>query len=296
METSIARKHIEAGRRYPRPRAPCDCCGNEVILCWGEIKTTPHWRHPSGKAKDGHQASCESGTHKFAKELMIKYLTRGGICIYKHACDAGSLKKSDDACVKFVEEYTDRDIRWDIACLSEDNRVLFGIEIKVTHSVNKTTTRNEVPWVEVDAYEVISHLDFLEVPGTITLNNISTSELCCIRKFELKRMSHLDIARSLGFLVRSRGFDAQQRKYVMSDLWCERGEKDKYQSEVAEEFLSREKCLKCERKYDIESCFKPYCGRCYYLISNDDIHEDEEFSVDSADLSDSAKEFKKNWV
>lgn len=312
METSLVHSHILGGRLYPRPKAKCDHCVEEVILCWGEKVTVPYWRHPSGYTggNDGHRASCESATHKLAKKLLAEYLTRGGHCSYSHGCHT-DLKIPDVGCVKFVEEYVYKDIRWDIGCLSIADELLFGIEIRVTHVVNKISTRDEVPWVEIDANDVLFALDKAESPSEITLNNLSSTEPCCLKKLEprtqfappkvlpspittksknpsLQSLSQLDIARKLRFLIKERipphkilHTLAIQGKMIKREIWQERGDVKTYKSEIADEFLSRYKCLKCEHSYRTESCFKPYCGRCYYSISNDgDAYYDSSYAID----------------
>lgn len=303
MEASLVQSHVAGGRLYPRPKTTCDHCTKEVVLCWGEKITAPYWRHPAGTS-DSHQAFCESATHKLAKKLLSEYLTGGGKCVYRHGCHS-DLKIADEACVKFVEEYTYKDVRWDIACLDVEDCLLFGIEIRVTHVVNKITTRDEVPWVEVSANEVLTLLDKAETPREITLLNLSSTEPCCLRKFIVPRQITpdppraplvvprpkktaplLDFARHLGFLVETvppheilRRM-AMQGQWVKRGHWQERGNSKTYQSEIAKEFLSRNKCLRCKRRYTTETCFKPYCGKCYHTIKNDDIYEEDTVEIE----------------
>lgn len=307
-ESAIVSRHVAAGRLYPRPRDKCDHCDGQVILCWGTTVVKPYWRHPSDIKTDGHTPSCESALHKLAKKLLCDYLTGGGKCQFNHACDE-NLKTIGSECVKFVEENTYKDIRWDIGCLGEDNLLKFGIEIRVTHQVEKITTRNDVPWVELDATEIINHLDSAAPPSELIFRNLSISEPCCIeklrrkeqvnvsqpprdpvlptteplsyRRLRLKEVSNLELARKLRFLIDEDREEwqvlhmmAMRGKIIVRSLWTERGYSKTYETDFGKEFLSRSKCLRCEKHHKVESCFKPYCTKCYYLIKNDDVHHE----------------------
>ena len=129
MESSIVQSHVARGRLHPRPKAACDHCAVEVVLCWGEKVTVPYWRHlvdfTTLRKPDDHQPSCESATHKLAKKLLSEFLNKGGKCVYLHGCHS-DLEVAEDGCIKFVEEYTYKDVRWDIGCLGDDDR-LFSV-------------------------------------------------------------------------------------------------------------------------------------------------------------------------
>ena len=120
--------------------------------------------------------------------------------------------------------------------------------------------------------------------------NLSTTEACCLKNLAMKVLSNLDIARQLGFLLGEKDPQyrvlhviATQGKLIKSEIWQERGNPTTYRSDPVKEFLSRQKCLKCERRVRSDktvTCFRPYCRKCYYTIVHNDLYEEQIIIID----------------
>jgi hypothetical protein len=171
-------KHIKDNRIYPRPRAKCDGCGNDIHFCCGD-KIKPYWAHLSNTNNKCGNPSSESASHKIAKEILIYYYEKNNIVNYKIKCNNCKNSKlymtNIEDCTYFKKEYSDIKIRkWDIAAISKNNNIIYGIEIYTTHKA-EVLNRNDIIWFEVSSEDVINAISYNE--DEIYLDCIN--KLCC---------------------------------------------------------------------------------------------------------------------
>lgn len=183
-------KHKKTDRPYPRPTYECTDCSGTLILCYGD-QINPYVRHKTKNKNinsNGCSANLESCIHKYAKKLLCIYLNRKIISknvIYNDRCYCKSINNIEqymDLTLDYKEEVTYKNIRFDIAGINKNNEIKFGIEIYYKHKTINIDDRNDIPWIEIDAYEIIKFLDVNNVPLKLILNNIRTSVIKCDNK------------------------------------------------------------------------------------------------------------------
>ena len=288
---TLVENTIKSGRLYPRPFDKCDACDKKIILCWGKTMS-PYWRH-STKGDHDHKPNSESFNHLFAKKILTDYLTDGKKINIYHHCNNYRITIPNSA-NKFKQEVIFEDCCFDIGCLDVSDNLVFGIEICETHSVENTNTRNKIPWIETKASDVINSLDNSDKNiQNIKLCDYSTKE-CCLSS--PKFLSGFQMAYILGYMcdniyecdaliIHSIAITG---KYTINRSWCLdkrfKNEKicDSYdfskiknKNNVWNELVSRQKCIRCNKKHDV-SYGRPYCKKCYIEIKecNEDCDSD----------------------
>ena len=309
----IIKNVIENGRLYPRPKDKCDICNDEIVLCWGNIRL-PYWRHLTNTHID-HSPNCESFNHKFAKNILINYLNdNNNKCNFIHTCNNIIINIPNGAII-FKPEIKYKNCIFDIGGFDENNKLVFGIEIYHTHKTENIKTRNDIDWVEVKAYDVINVLDRENVNNTIQIKDYSEKK-CCGE--QLKNLSFKQIGKKLGYFKEGMSVDKETRNilivlngyYETFEQWlsgvtcdcndedcddCNNEKKNKnnksymaMKKTLWNEFLSRKKCMCCEKKYDTKY-YKPYCLKCYKKEQNDELCETNRIHVSNIERDDMKK-------
>ncbi len=170
----IKKAHTDAGKKYPRPTIPCGC-GVDKKICWNKFGIIS-LRHESKSENCGKNLDSVSEEHNLAQMLLLDYLNNNlGVNFFKecNCCDNINISNKK---LKYVKEYThkfnDKICRYDIAGLNDDNIPLFGIEIYHTHRAEQTEVRNSLPWVEINASDIINELNIDPQPMEIELDDI----------------------------------------------------------------------------------------------------------------------------
>lgn len=193
----LAAEHEKGGLLYPRPKIKCDGCGKDLIVCWGK-KMPPYIRHLS-TVNCGYRYTTESIEHYTAKKLLVSYLNNGKSIKFKKQCcgresyriSKYKLRISGEALkiVKWKSEHTingdGKYNRLDVAATCKSKHALFCIEVFHTHRTSEGTLRDNIPWVEVNATEVISKID--SKVSSIKLSDVRIFPECtCIEQKILK--------------------------------------------------------------------------------------------------------------
>jgi hypothetical protein len=182
-------------KKYPRPKILCNDCNSYKILCWGD-KIKPYLRHiKNSNCYNNHFGMSEE--HEFAQDLLVEYLNNGHKLIFQKKCYCCNNITIPFNINNYIKEYTykidnaetniklsyrrlysskiinrNTFCRYDIAGLNH-NIPLFGIEIYYTHRAENSNIRNNLPWVELNALEIIFKLDIDKYEETIILEDIS---------------------------------------------------------------------------------------------------------------------------
>lgn len=263
-------------KKYPRPRIPCEC-GIDKILCWGPL-------HPEGYLRHVSSTNCsntyygESDEHFLAKKLLTEFLNKNGKVvsyIKKCQCCENVVIFDVNNIVIYKEEqshrYNDSICRYDIAGLNLNGEPIFGIEIYRSHLAEQTEVRNNLPWVEIKASEIIEKLDTKNQPRKINLEDIlclkdnqrklNLTNLMCFKK-NLSNLIHLKII--------------EIKNNTPKKIICKQCKKAQSLSEFA---LNNEYCNSCLKQ--CENCkiyteqklyYSQYCWSCYYVKYRDCQH------------------------
>jgi len=282
----IIKNVIENGRLYPRPSDKCDICNEDIILCWGNIVTS-YWRHLINTHHD-HSPNTESFNHKFAKNILTKYLNNKNRCSFIHICDDTIINIPKNVII-FQLEVPYNNCRFDIGGFDKDNNLIFGIEIYYTHKTTNTKSRNDIEWVEIKANDVIDNLDRENISNDIIITDHSEKE-CCHKRF-IEKLSLLQIATNLNYLTKNNPYNKEITKllialngfYYVKIMWylygnscecnnsycdtCNNLKNKQHANELWAEFLSRKQCLSCGQDHHTTQQ-KPFCYGCYIKIKN----------------------------
>ena len=248
----IKSEHEKSGKSYPRPRDKCDDCQGEIVLKWGP-KRQPHWAHIN-KGECKSSSFGESATHKLAKKKIIEFLQGGGILYAKRSCNkCKQVKQVEEIKTQtastFKEEFKDTSCIWDVAAINSKDEIIYGIEVLKTHKTTNLSPRENVPWFEFLADDILRELDVDvdKFPTSLTLDDkrdfpkceskscslndekFPTSLMQCLRhnnNTDIKKLSlecksklysHLslnDIARELGYLFIRRSYSCKARELM----------------------------------------------------------------------------------
>jgi hypothetical protein len=278
--SKLARDHEESGRLYPRPRSICDDCKGDIVLKWGKEKR-PHWAHLPNFLISCKKANGESNDHKLAKELLVLYLSGGGKCNFTHSCNDSILQIPKTA-IKFEQEVTFKDSRFDVAGLNEHGEAVLDIEVLFTHKTSNVKDRNTIFWVEVKACDIIEKLDKSVTPSSITLTDEGTKPCCShlIAKSleKLNPVVAIKLAGRLGYRETT-NLGSQYRELAMKGkttlctTWHTTGNTCSCHKNTClvcsawKEFLRFRQCIKCLKNHETTYC-KPYCTACYVRCRN----------------------------
>ena len=72
-DASALKLYAQMKNQWPRPRWPCECCGGELQLCWGDV-VRPYLRHVAGSNCAG---GGEGVLHRLAKDGLADHLETG---------------------------------------------------------------------------------------------------------------------------------------------------------------------------------------------------------------------------
>ena len=158
-DSSALKLYAQMKNQWPRPRWPCECCGGEVLLCWGDVRQ-PYLRHVIGSDCAG---GGEGALHRLAKEGLADYLetgervtfTDGRRCSGCNELYTRAEQISTGGSVQ-VEYGLPDGGRADIALLSAAGEVEAVIEIMDSHA---TESARPEPWYEVSASTVFKLLN-----------------------------------------------------------------------------------------------------------------------------------------
>jgi hypothetical protein len=241
-----ATAHEHAGRRHPRPRQSCTDCKRLLLLAWGD-KIKPHWRHEAGETEHctGHIGHADLFTHRQANDYLCSALGSGKYRVEVtgkrcRECDARiqslviGLELADCGHPKsFAREVSlSSKARLDIAGIDEAGRVVCGLELCHTHQTDPRgiEARDGIPWVELDASEVLAMLDSDEIPDVLRIDDMRTtrSESCaaCIAKEQERR-------REKEAIDREKAKQAEARRLEQESIRQERAK------QAEQEFLER---------------------------------------------------------
>ena len=158
-DSSAVKLYAQMKNQWPRPRWPCDCCGGELQLCWGDV-VRPYLRHVIG-------SNCAGGgeglLHRLAKDGLAEYLETGERVTFTDGrrCSGCNELYTRTACLSAgmsvqVEYGLPDGGRADIALLSAAGEVEAVIEIMDSHA---TQSPRPEPWYEVSANAVFKLLN-----------------------------------------------------------------------------------------------------------------------------------------
>jgi hypothetical protein len=274
---AIKEEHEKKERGYPRPVIKCPDCGEDCIVCWGE-KIDPYLRH---KEKTDCRPSSESWMHKEAKSRLCKFLNDGNACHFVHHCND---VRSTPPKIKFEEEVSFKNSRFDIGGINSKGLTVFDIEIFCTNKTTNVKDRNEVFWVEVVSLEVLSKLDLAKIPTEITLKDLSKKQCCSLSEIVVKSSQmkfdvedRKKMAISLGYMKR---IESHRAEFIR--ILAMNGKAVRFTEEWATEskenaprpywllFISQKKCLHCGIDHET-SWYKPYCMGCWLLVKNNKV-------------------------
>src|SRR5512133_1701791 len=294
---TIKENHVSQGRGHPRPTDTCDECKEAIQLCWGEVITTPYWRHvpgPGGGGVGEPKPKCtgasESATHRLAKRLLLEYLASGSTVVVSRTCEKhphthrGFVFGTAPA-RRFCGDFRDpaRNCVWDIATVdtSAGDKVVFGIEVYVTREADRLA-RDGMPWVEVDATQVLDMLDRDGHPETLMLKDLrklSPAECYrCQEEVAAKESEDAaaDAAKPLLFQF------ASELGFLVGDKWKlpVYAADQKPDRKLWKRFLDMERCMKCGQKQERAHRFmgqmsdglkigRPFCRDCYMEVRAD---------------------------
>lgn len=186
---------------YPRPIIKCPNCQQDTILCWGD-KRRPYLRHKKKSCSQVKKSDTEneSELHVAAKTMLCDFLNAGNSISINIICDI---------CKTKISELTTPDSKWkteavmrndfgraifDIAAYDQYNNLIFGLEIFNTHRANINCVRNTVPWVDLDAVDIIDKLDS-DDKGNIYFTDFRQDRICdkeqCYEKRRLNITCHI---------------------------------------------------------------------------------------------------------
>ena len=158
-DSSALKLYAQMKNQWPRPRWPCECCGGEVLLCWGDVRQ-PYLRHVIGSDCAG---GGEGALHRLAKEGLADYLETGERVTFTDdrrcsGCNELYTRAEQISAGGSVQvEYGLPDGgRADIALLSAAGEVEAVIEIMDSHA---TQSARPEPWYEVSASTVFKLLN-----------------------------------------------------------------------------------------------------------------------------------------
>lgn len=251
-------KEVESsGWLYPRPTSICNICQENLILCWGP-KKAPYWKH---YRKVDHQGSNESDLHRTAKNLLCKYLNEGHRMKYRNIDDNISyhipkLNYEEEFVYRKYDNASPKTIRWDIAGLDEKGEIQFGIEIWYQHKIANYQIRNEIPWIEVKAVDIIDQIIKFQEAKIKQLDVLDHVNKTIIEDID-------DCAIRLGYLKIS-----DKKYYYLPDQvhWT---------SKIWDMLISIGTCIKCHYQHRVKPG-KPYCYSCY----NDIIDGENDVKLD----------------
>ena len=174
-DSSAVKLYAQMKNQWPRPRWPCDCCGGEVQLCWGDV-VRPYLRHVIGSNCAG---GGEGVLHRLAKDGLADYLETGERVIFTDGrrcfgCNELYTRTAWLSAGMSVQvEYGLPDGgRADIALLSAAGEVEAVIEIMDSHA---TQSPRPEPWYEVSASTVFKLLNATANRG---LNRMIMEKAC----------------------------------------------------------------------------------------------------------------------
>jgi hypothetical protein len=154
-------------RIYPRPVGECDDCDGEIFLKCGE-KNIAHWAHKSIK-HDKHEATNDRVLIRLSKEYLIKHYNENKKVIFNSSylvCSKKLVFETVKNNYNMVADYSDiQVIIWNVVAL-ENDKVKFAIEISNKYKSN-SPIRNDIPWFEVNVFELWSKLDRRITPDVI---------------------------------------------------------------------------------------------------------------------------------
>ena len=271
----LALEQLEQGKLYPRPAGECAECNMKIILCYGP-NVQPYWRHVHDKHKEKPDHSPSNGetlTHYYAKTLLQKYLNQKYSCVFAHPCNKTTIHIPPSTS-PFRTEYPYKNCIWDLVGFNSDSTISFGIEILHTHKTGSTKNRDDIPWVEVKADEVLRLLDTNNPSKEITLIDHRLLS-CCLHNIPniSPSLSLRQIALQLDYAREVPRYDiqttqilvAQTGLYHSSTYWSKPhsitlspAERTKLQNEI----VKRKQCICCEKSYE-STRDKPYCIMCY---------------------------------
>ena len=172
---------IERPLTYPRPTIKCPKCEKDTILCWG-TKRKPYLRHKNSTCGSDKKSNGESALHLLAKRMLCEFLNNGNKVTFNTNCGNCKSKISEITApsdkswkLEYTLQNNSGSVRFDIAAVYENP--IFGIEIYKTHRAISNTLRNIIPWVEVDAIDVLDKLDGFS-GEIIFLTDIRSDRVC----------------------------------------------------------------------------------------------------------------------
>jgi hypothetical protein len=278
--------------KWPRPRVKCEC-GEELVLKWGEIKKV-HFSHLPGKS-----SSCtsngETHIHKFAKEVLARFLTKGGrVKISTNCCACYEEDSIITPIVRkgIVEYQLEGGGVADIAGLDSEACIAFVLEVFHSNRT-KTEMRLDYEWYELDAYEILNRWDSKDEVTKIWEFRDLRSDRCCKSKGCL---SMWDLAEKLGYyeeytvgryITKSRreidmvvrGSYVVEKVLVRWYIYPDPIEElDKItKKKLWNEIVKRERCIMCRKVPEGEIDFyRPFCRSCYKDVKNQGIKDDSE--------------------
>ena len=294
---AIQKNHVAAGRRYPRPTETCDNCGGKLILCWGERRKIPYWRHRGGdgsrisKTPCGHVA--ETVTHRLAKRMLCEFLAAGGglsvmrKCVWCHATQtipevivpavslssssyppeppapsSASLGDSRIDGLQIAMEVSDAEYgncRWDVGML-EDSGTRDGsssVVAGVEVYVTHRAVRRGMPWRTWAEIEAAPILDALDRDGLFPPVVILPDMRMCSTEKCGECAQRIRIAGELGYLLPF----GQWTNRMPAELLP--ATKNKLWDELRE----HPRCIRCGEPHPLDWGFaRPYCRTCYLEI------------------------------
>ena len=274
-------------RTTPRPRCICEDCKAPLVLKWGD-KRRMHWSHIGDKGLCTNSSPGETETHRLAKTMLVKFLNRGGMILFLNECEQcanETILKMPECATMFEEEFKsyNNDVNqkcvFDVAALTKDNTLCFGIEIWNTHKTTNVEPRNNVPWFEIKAVDVLYLLDRVNLVTEITLTNYRRQPRCnrCNLQFCLTRV---EMAVKLGYLLTYDPYSCTARRLLDEAIrgkyktvvneWnvegWQLGYGEKPSRELWQSFISKNRCMKCQKNHNV-TFKKPFCLTCYKTVA-----------------------------
>lgn len=230
-------------RLCPRKKYNCDECGNKIIMKWRNEKM--YWSHLPGSRQKCQSTNNESHEHLLAKDLLCEYLKGGNTVIFKKKCISCDNVILNNRNIFFKCEQSlsidDKKIIFDIGGLDEEGKIIFGIEIMKTHKSENILQRNIIPWVEINAFEIIDKLD-----KKITPKELFLIDIFCFKEYQYK----------INFIKKE-----EEKKLK------EEENKLKEEENKLKEEKNFKKCLTCNQQLLKNNKYNN-CQKCYILKSN----------------------------
>lgn len=261
------------------PLDPCSICGKGIYFYW-HSENKPSYRHADPHTCNDVRMS-EYELYKNAKSFLFNYLNKGNKVIFDNFCS-----QCERSCYMHIPETKwikndsvandkyGNDI-FDLACFESNGNVLLGINIITSHKNNNLFTHGKIAFVEIEACEVIAKLSRGQSLNPPIIKDIRYKIGCghtmCIPMIQL--------AEELGYRGFISRYATSSRRlvdaamtgsyYELSKTWLKQSAlcRNKDKRHFANEFIRRQKCIRCYNKCQI-SLLEPYCDSCAKTIIN----------------------------